>query len=107
MSLYRVLFALENAVILQHLQFPLLAVLFLDLFDDIIVIVFIVCGLRRVFEAMLTHSEAGFFDDEVGVILLLLDDFGGDVRVDEVVAADGGHVLSLLDELALDFRLEY
>ena len=106
MSLYRALFALENAVILQHLQFPLLAVLLLNLFDDIVVIVFIVCGLRRVFEAMLTHSEAGFFDDEVGVILLL-DDFSGDVRVDEVVAADGGHVLSLLDELALDFRLEY
>jgi hypothetical protein len=57
------LLAFKNAVVLQHLQLSLLAILLLDLFYYVIVVVIIVRWLRGVFEAILSNSESGLLDD--------------------------------------------
>lgn len=74
-------FTLEDTVILQHLQLSLLSMLFLDLLDDIVIVV-VVFLLGVVSESGLSHSEAWLLDDQIWVLFFLFDDSGGNVTVD-------------------------
>lgn len=56
------LLALEDAVVLQHLHLALLAVLLLDLLDDVIIVVVLLL-LGQVFEASLADAETWLLDD--------------------------------------------
>lgn len=78
---------------------------FLDLLDDIVIVV-VVFLLGVVSKPVLSHSKAWLLDDQVWVFLFFLNDSGGDVTVDEVIAADCRRVLHLVDELPIDFRLK-
>lgn len=98
-------FTLEDTVILQHLQLSLLSMLFLDLLDDIVIII-VVFLLGVILKPSLSHSEAWLLDDQVWIFLLFLYNFGGNVTVDKVVAAYCRSVLGLVDEFSIDFRLK-
>lgn len=95
------LFALENAVILQHLQPTLLPVLILDLFDDVIVLVIVIRPLNFL-EASLSNAEARLLDDQVRILLLFFDHPRGDVIVNDVVTADRRNLPLFVDHLSLD-----
>lgn len=79
--------------------------LLLNLFDDVVIVVVFV-PLDSLFETALANSEAGLSDDQIRVLLFLLNYFGGDVVVDEVVCARRGNVLLVVNHFPLNFRVE-
>lgn len=79
--------------------------LFLDFLDDIVIII-VVFLLGVIFKPGLSYSKAWLLDDQVWIFLFLLDNFGGDITVDEVVATHSRRILHLVYEFPVDFRLK-
>ena len=93
--------ALEDAVILEHLHLALLSMFFLDLLDDVVILVLFLL-LDDVSEPRLANAEAWLLNDEAWVFFLLFDDSCCDVAGNDVVAADGRSVLLVLYEFPLE-----
>jgi len=96
------LFALEYAVILQHLQLTLLSVFLLNLLDNVIVLE-IFLRFRLLLESGLTNTKSRLLDDKVGIIFLFFDDFGGKVMVNEIVGTDRWTHSLLIYYLSINF----
>ena len=66
---------LERNRILQHFFLFLFPMLFLNLFDDIIVIE-LVLFFWSIFKPLLSNTKSWLLDDEVRIFLFFFDDFG-------------------------------
>lgn len=92
------LLALENCRWFQILSLLFFLVFFLNLLYDIVVFELLFgYFINNLFEPLLSHSEAWFFYDQVRVLLLLFNDFCGDIKVIDVISG-GGWIRVRVDE---------
>lgn len=99
------IFALEYTVVLQHLQLPLLPVLLLNLLYYVVVFV-VILHFGFFFEPGLSDTKTWFFDDQVGIFLLLFDDSCGNIIINDVVGSHGRPDTFLINNFPLNFGFE-
>ena len=85
-------------------SFLLFPVFLLDFFDNVVIFK-IVLSFGFFLKPLLTDSEAWLFDDQVGIVFLFFDHFGGNVILIEIVCSNSWNIYSI-DEFSVGTGFE-
>jgi hypothetical protein len=99
------LFALKDAIVLQHFKPTFFSMLILDFLDDIIVLVIVIRPLCLL-KAGLSNSKTRLLDDKIRILLLFFYYSGCNIVVNYIVASNCRALSSFVNELSLYLRFK-